>query len=228
MVILPLLLVVAAFASQCLHADEQNPKASAFFNASSNHNTSIINPQGSNIATRFEVPDGFTRIRVSENSFAEYLRHLPLKAAGVKVKYYNGLEKNDDAYIAVVNMDIGNQNLQQCADAVMRLRGEYFYQRKEYDSISFVLTNGFRMDYSRWMAGCRIRVTGNQTVWIKTNAPSNTYSDFRNYMNIVFSYAGTLSLSKTLQSRPLQDISIGDVFIVGGSPGHAVVVVDAA
>ena len=47
-------------------------------------------------------------------------------------------------------------------------------------------------------------------------------------MEIIFSYAGTLSLSKELKTVNVEDINIGDVFIQGGSPGHAVVVVDMA
>ena len=47
-------------------------------------------------------------------------------------------------------------------------------------------------------------------------------------MNMVFAYAGTLSLSRELVSVPLEDIQIGDVFIHGGTPGHSVIVVDMA
>jgi hypothetical protein len=47
-------------------------------------------------------------------------------------------------------------------------------------------------------------------------------------MELVFNYAGTLSLSKSMHKKELKDISIGDVFVTGGSPGHAVIVVDMA
>ncbi len=48
-------------------------------------------------------------------------------------------------------------------------------------------------------------------------------------MNLVFSYAGTHSLSKELKNiENLEDIKIGDVFIKGGFPGHAVIVMDVA
>ena len=163
-----------------------------------------------------------------ENSFGHYLQNLPLKPAGTVVKYFDGQEKSSFVYDAVIDMDIGNKDLQQCADAIMRLRGEYFFAQKEYDKISFVLTNGFRADYSEWMKGKRIAVNGNKTSWKNSAQPSNTYSDFRNYMNVIFTYAGTLSLSKALKSKNIKDITIGDVFIYGGSPGHAVIVVDAA
>ena len=47
-------------------------------------------------------------------------------------------------------------------------------------------------------------------------------------MEMIFSYAGTLSLSKELESIDIQKIEIGHVFIQGGSPGHAIIVVDMA
>lgn len=188
----------------------------------------LINDSGVTVQTRFNPPSGFERNVFDTNSFANYTRNLPLKPAGSKVKYFNGAIKNELVYDAVVDMDIGNKDLQQCADAVMRLRAEYFYSQKAYEKISFTLTNGFNVDYSEWMNGKRIVVAGNKTSWRKTGEPSNTYKDFRSYLDLVFNYAGTLSLSKSLHSKNLEDISIGDVFISGGSPGHAVIVVDVA
>ena len=188
----------------------------------------IINKKGTTILTRFNPPDGYERKRAEENSFANYLRNLPLKPAGTKVKYYNGEIKDDFVYDAVVDMDIGKRDLQQCADAVMRLRGEYFYSLKEYDKISFNLTNGFRVDYSEWMQGNRVAVEGNKTWWKKSAGASDTYRDFRNYMDFVFTYAGSLSLSRSLKPKSIKEISTGDVFIIGGTPGHAVIVVDIA
>lgn len=45
---------------------------------------------------------------------------------------------------------------------------------------------------------------------------------------MVFSYAGTASLLKELKPVALANILIGDVFIKGGFPGHAAIVVDMA
>ena len=78
------------------------------------------------------------------------------------------------------------------------------------------------------MKGKRIRVDGNTVFWIQKFEPSNTYQDFRNYLTIIFSYAGTLSLEKELKPVVIDDLQIGDVFIQGGSPGHAILVVDVA
>ncbi len=220
-------LFVLFLVSGCLQSPDKSGRLVAQSN-SVNEKKVLIIKSGSTVQTRFDTPKGYKRKAVEENSFAAYLRNVKLKPDGTKVKYFDGQVKKELVYDAVVDMEIGDKNLQQCADAVMRLRGEYFYSQKLYDKISFTLTNGFKTDYTEWMKGNRVKVNGNTTAWQKTSSPSNTYKDFRNYMELVFNYAGTLSLSKSLQAKNVKDISIGDVFIRGGSPGHAVIVMDVA
>lgn len=192
-------------------------------------NPSLINPNGQTIQSRFLIPNGFQRSKTKENTFAYYLQNLPLKPDGSKVKYYNGsIKEVADVYDAVVDIDVGKRDLQQCADAIMRLRGEYLWEQKRYKDIHFNFTNGFQVDYTKWMEGNRMQIKGNKTNWIKSKPASNTYKGFRSYMNLIFAYAGTLSLSKELKSVPLEDMQIGDIFIQGGSPGHAIIIVDMA
>jgi len=206
-----------------------NSHTGAFGQTVKPHNHEHIDPRGQTLQTRFLPPEGFERVPSDQQSFAAYLRQLPLKPHGAEVRLYNGRTKpNDNVYDAVVDLKIGNKDLHQCADAIMRLRAEYLWRRKQYDKIHFNFTNGFRVDYSEWIQGRRIVVNGNTARWVPRAAPSNTYDDFWHYMEIIFSYAGTLSLSKELKPVPLDDIQIGDVFIHGGTPGHAVIVVDLA
>ncbi|HYD22509.1 MAG TPA: DUF4846 domain-containing protein, partial [Flavipsychrobacter sp.] len=174
-------------------------------------------------------PPGYRRRALPDGSFGKYLRSLPLKPHGSPVLYYNGDEKpNNNIYSAVVAMDIGKYDLQQCADAVMRLRAEYLYNSKQADKIHFNFTSGFQADYSKWAAGNRITVNGNHVSWQGGRMADHSYASFRKYLEMVFSYAGTLSLSSELQRANYRDLQIGDVFIQGGSPGHAVIVVDVA
>ena len=42
----------------------------------------------------------------------------------------------------------------------------------------------------------------------------------------IFNYAGTLSLSRELSPVVIESIKPGDIFCHGGSPGHAVMVMD--
>ena len=89
---------------------------------SETNNKRVIDEKGMTLQTRFNPPDGFQRKPADENSFASYLRNLPLKPAGAKVKYYNGDIKPDDVYDAVVDMDISNKDLQQWAFEVDQLK----------------------------------------------------------------------------------------------------------
>jgi hypothetical protein len=189
----------------------------------------LIDPAGMNVKSRFRTPEGFARTAEAGNSFGAYLRNLHLKPHGSEVRLYDGrFKSNRDAYDAVVDLDIGHRDLHQCADAVMRLRAEYLYGQGQYERIHFNFANGFRVDYSEWMQGKRIVVNGNSTRWEQMASPSNSYRDLWNYLEIVFAYAGSLSLSKELRPVPVADMQIGDVFIMGGSPGHAIIVVDMA
>ncbi|MFT6500952.1 MAG: hypothetical protein ACJASQ_001062 [Crocinitomicaceae bacterium] len=224
------LLILASFAI-VLQACAQEGDNSAETSESKTDTTStafgpVINTEGMLLQTRFNPPKGFEREAVDSGSFAHYLRNLPLKEAGTLVKYYDGSSKSSYVYDAVVDLDIGKRNLHQCADAVMRLKAEYLWDSKQYDKIHFNFTNGFRVDYSEWMKGKRMVVKGNKTYWVNGAARANNYQDFWKYMELIFNYAGTLSLDREMKSKPVDQMEIGDVFILGGSPGHAVIVAD--
>ena len=221
-IIVLILLLFAGFLQSCGQETAEEKKTIS-------KKDSILNTEGTSVETRFLPPKGFVRMHAEENSFAEYLRKLPLKPHNSEVKYFDGsTKKNNDVYDAVVNLPIGNKDLHQCADAIMRLRAEYLWNTGQFEKIHFNFTNGFRVDYTEWMKGKRITVKGNKTNWTGGGSPSNTYTDFWSYMEIIFTYAGTLSLDKELKTVNTDELQIGDIFIKGGSPGHAVIVVDAA
>lgn len=187
-----------------------------------------LNRKGMTVESRIKVPEGYRRDTLPADSFGTFLRRFPLEVDGTKVVHYNGAEKRNPVYVAVLKADVGKRDLQQCADAVIRLRAEYLYSRKEYERIHFNFTNGFRADYSRWAKGERIRVTGNRVEWYKAKGEDYSYPTFRAYLDCVFAYAGTLSLNRELHPVAFADLQVGDVLIQGGSPGHAVIVMDVA
>ncbi len=190
---------------------------------------SFLDKKGSTMDTRIQVPAGYIRQPSSSGELTHFLRNLTLKEDGSDVLLYDGQPKsNQDAQIAVFDFDIGSKDLQQCADSIMRVYAEYYWSIKDYDSISFHLTNGFLMPYTKWRDGNRIVVDGNNVSWTKSKSYDDSYEEFRNYLEKVFIYAGTLSLSEESEPIPLEDIKPGDMFLKGGSPGHCVLVVDAA
>lgn len=191
--------------------------------------TVLVTPAGSTIASRFSLPHGYARVSARDESYAAFLRGLSLYPAGTPVRYFDGREKpNPEIYAAVLTLDRGDRDLQQCADAVMRLRAEWLWAARRYDAISFDLTSGLKADYTHWRDGFRIALSGSKAYWKKSVAPDGSYASFRAYLDAVYTYAGTRSLARQLRPVPFKDMQIGDVLIVGGSPGHAVTVMDMA
>jgi hypothetical protein len=170
-----------------------------------NNNTENTNPYPTIEA--IPLPPGFTRVSTDTASFAAWLHRLPLKK-NKTVYIFNGLPKaNQTAQFAVINISVGNEDLQQCADAVMRLRAEYLYAQKRFSAIDF--TDNHHTHY-------RLPEGAGRTV-------------FNQYLRHVFSYCGTASLSNQLSAvTDFRSIAAGDVLIKGGSPGHAMQVMDIA
>lgn len=187
----------------------------------------LINKSDSTFETRFNTLNNCERIDYDSSSFGHFLRDLPLKSHNSSVKYYDGSTKrNNNTYVGVVDLPIGKRDLHQCADAIMRLRADYLRSQKRYDEIKFSFNNGFVAEYSKWKAGYRIHFDGNSFSWKKDTAPSESDESYWKYLKYVFSFAGTWSLEKELKAVTIDQMKIGDVFILGGSPGHAVIVVD--
>ena len=151
------------------------------------------------------LPEGFQRMEMQQASFGEWLRTIRLKKDDHVYLYDGSLKKNQSMHIAVLDIPTGNKDLQQCADAVMRMRAEYLFERKRFTEIVFKDNKG--KSYA-W--------TG-----------KDNKKGFNQYLETVFSYCNTASLQKQL--TPVEDwqqIQPGDVFIKGGFPGHAMIVVD--
>lgn len=186
--------------------------------------------ESESLTVRVPPPAGYKRVATAPGTFAAWLRHLPLKQGAPPVLLYNGQEKgNQDAHHAVVDIDVGPKNLQQCADAVIRFRAEYLYSRGMYDKIHFNFTSGDTAWLGKWFAGYRPEIKDNTVRWTRTMAVDSSYENFRRYLEAVFTYAGSYSLSRELQRvGALEEMRIGDVFIAGGFPDHAVIVVDLA
>jgi hypothetical protein len=147
-------------------------------------------------------------VPVAPASFGDFLRHLPLEPAGTRVHQFDGSEKRrQDVHAAVVALDVGPpRDLQQCADAVMRLWAEYLFAAGRYDAIRFHPDPG-RPRVLAWRGGADRRG------WLR-------------YLTRVFADAGTASLAAEL-STSRAPLDPGDVLIQPGYPGHAILVLDA-
>jgi hypothetical protein len=189
-------------------------------------NEALIVTGGSTIQSRIKCPQGFTRSIADNNSFTQYLRNLPLKPFDSDVLLFNGKSKGVNVHCGVIDLSIRNKDLQQCADSGMRLYAEYLYQQKQYDKISFNFTNGQACAYQKYAEGNRMKFNNNTAVWVPTKGVDYGYETFQDYLDLVYMYAGSFSLSEELKQQPIAQIAPGDLFINPGFPGHVVIVMD--
>jgi hypothetical protein len=182
------------------------------------------------VADSFAVPAGFVRVVAASDSFAEWLRELPLKPADSAVTLHDGRPVADHGTVAaVVDIDVGRSDLQQCADAVMRLRAEYLFNRRLTGLIGFELYSGDRYRFAAFAEGVTPVLSGERIAWQSGPPHDTTHASLRRWLDTVYAFASTRSLAHEL--RPVADpaaAAIGDVFIHPGSPGHAVIIIDLA
>jgi hypothetical protein len=174
------------------------------------------------------APNGFARVARDSGSFAHWLGKRNLKKDNL-VKLFDGSFKRDQTgHYAVLDMSVGNKDLQQCADAIIRMRAEYLFEMGYYDSIHFLSTSMQRLRYTDWCRGTRYRLKGNRLQAYNAGSQSGyTQQSLLQWLDFVFTYAGSYSLQKQL--RPIRNGSIilpGDVIVEGGFPGHAMMVMD--
>ena len=123
-------------------------------------------------------------------------------------------------------MEVAEEDLQQCADSIMRIYAEYLYKSGKQDKISFTFVDGFVCDYEHWRQGYRVKFSNDKPYWEQSANPDSGEETFKKYLRIVFAYSSTLSMEKESRPVDISEIQVGDIFIKGGSPGHVVMVAD--
>ncbi|WP_027387930.1 DUF4846 domain-containing protein [Chryseobacterium gregarium] len=183
-----------------------------------------INKDKNTIKERFSPPKNYVWFEEKPGSFGYFIENFKLKPYGSRILKYDGTPiATQHLHEAVFDIDTGPKDLQQCADAVIRLRAEYLFQTKRFDKIQFHFTSGDLVSWNDYKNGIRSFVAGNSVSFRKTAGFDDSYGNFRNYLDLIFNYAGTISLHQ--ETRPVTkntDLKTGDILITPGSPGHVV------
>ncbi len=186
-----------------------------------------ISEDGDSISTRVLVPNGYKRVKYNKGSFQEYLRHYKLKPHGSKIINYDDSEYfAQDWHDAILEVPVPANGLQQCADALMRIRSEYLWEKNRKNEIGFKFTSGHYCSWVKYAEGYRPKIKGNKVTFHKTASSNHSKTNFYKYLNLIYMYAGTLSMHNELQKVSVSDIKIGDMLVKPGSPGHIEIIVD--
>ncbi|MBL3549273.1 MULTISPECIES: DUF4846 domain-containing protein [Chryseobacterium] len=184
----------------------------------------LVNTGKNTIKERFSPPKDYEWLDEASGSFGYFIENFKLKPYGSQILKYDGTPiSTQHLHEAVFDIDTGNKDLQQCADAVIRLRAEYLYADKKTDAIKFHFTSGDLLSWNDYKNGTRAFVNGNSVNFRKTGGFDDSYQNFRSYLDLIFNYAGTISLHQ--ETKPVtknSDLKTGDILITPGSPGHVV------
>ncbi|WP_244140772.1 DUF4846 domain-containing protein [Kaistella flava (ex Peng et al. 2021)] len=190
----------------------------------------IIDESRSTIRTRFIPPKGFYWINEEPGSFSQFLNNFPLHPPNFPVRDFTGVPiEQQQHHIALLKIDVGVKNLQQCADAWIRLYAEYLWINQRFDEIGFEFTSSQFFTWNDFKKGIRTKELNKKVSFIKTEKEDNSYENFQKYLEVIFRYAGTISLDR--ESIPIKNnaaIKTGDFLIKPGSPGHSVIIVGVA
>jgi hypothetical protein len=183
------------------------------------------------IQSRFPPAEGFQRVAVSPQSFAHWLRNLPLLPEGTPVKDYRGQIKvapQDTILAAVVDYNIRGKKLEQCMDIILRFWAEYLFSQQRSDEIAFYLPVNFLLKWSDWQQGFRPHHQGIQISLLKNHAPDSSRDCFQKYLWEIFYYSNTQTAYFNYPTIKFENVQIGDFIVKRGSRGHAVLIVDLA
>ncbi len=159
-------------------------------------------------------------------SWPDFLQHLPYSYKPI-VDYAGRTVSNQGKHFAMLSFDVGKEDLQQCADALMRLRAEYLFSAKRGKDIGFHFQAGPFYPWTAYRSGIRPVLNNGRLRLVRTMpACDSSYHSLRKYLDIVFAYSGTVSLCKELPAT--QRLTTGTVIIWPGNPGHCTIVIDAA
>ena len=190
----------------------------------------IIDESKSTIITRFTPPKGYFWEKNPTGSFSEFMVNFPLHPKNFPVRDFNEVPiTRQYNHVAILKIDVGDKDLQQCADAWIRLYSEYLWAQKRFDEIGFEFTSGQFFSWNDYKKGLRTQEIKNRVRFIKTGKHDDSYENFRKYLNIIFRYAGTISLDReSISVTQNSQIKPGDFLMKPGSPGHSVIIVGVA
>lgn len=192
--------------------------------------TTVFQPSFTTINS-IPLPKDYHRVEVAEKSFAAWLRKVNLRKNNTVYLYNKQPKANQSLHYAVLDISTGNKDLQQCADALMRLKAEYHFSTSAYDQINFIAGDKTVFNFKEFAKGKRYALRGQRLSSSQSAADNSCYTHLclMQFLDWVFSYCSTYTLqSQTKAITNLEEIMPGDMLVKAGSPGHAMMVGDVA
>lgn len=180
---------------------------------------------------KIPLPAGYNRLQVNDQSYAAWLRKILLRRQNIVCMYNKRPIANQFGHYAVLDISTGQRDLQQCADAIMRLKAEYLFSISAYEQINFIASDKTVFNFKEFAKGQRYALRGRSMTTFQSHIDNSCYTHpcLMQFLECVFRYCSTYTLQlQTTTKNDFSSILPGDMLVKGGSPGHAMIVLDVA
>lgn len=165
------------------------------------------------IFERIPTPAGYERIKLYKNSFAEWIRYLPLRPEDSVILTYTGDPLPESFYNVWAVIDIPlyfNRDIEQCADYAYRFWFEYQKEVGFGEDLWLTDYNGNKIYYYRWKRGRENPTLRRFFKWTCDNA--NSYSLMKGLYEV----------------KEEQNLGPGDIIVQNrsGGIGHVSIIFD--
>ncbi len=178
---------------------------------------------------RIPEPFAFERQPLEAGSFAAWLRYLPLLPGKPDLLRFNGaLSSHQQAYYAILDVPIGNQDAVHGVEAALLLKSLYMLSHGDESAISILLNSGAAVSYAQWQQGYRFVSRGNEVFWEQGPRRGTGWQDVLDFLVSAFPLTNTGALREVTVKIPPAELTNGSMLFHDAASGHVVIVLDVA
>jgi hypothetical protein len=181
------------------------------------------------IITAIQPPPSYTRVRIEPGTFAASLRDIELSNQSELVAGDGKTLLCGDDLVAITLIQPFDNQHDVGVDGVVRLWGEYLWNRRKHPSISFPLDNGQVALWKDWQDGLRPKAQGGRFIFTQITTPDGSYPNYQRFLAFVAEEMGAIALRRESSITFEDSLTIGDIIVALGkdSKTHLGIILDA-
>ncbi|MBK6766437.1 MAG: hypothetical protein IPG71_08995 [bacterium] len=159
------------------------------------------------------TPVGYERVGKIAGAFAENLRSTAIESPDEFLAGDGTTLLCDENTIAKTRIAPFDNSLDVGVDGIVRLWGNYLWDRARRGDISFPLDNGQAARWSDWFDGLRPRKRGGRFTFVQQTTPDGSRANFESYLSFVAEEMGAIALRRETEAVSDDSIAIGDLLV---------------
>jgi hypothetical protein len=165
------------------------------------------------IENSIQPPAGFTRVPLTAASFAASLRQIELSDQKELLAGDGKTVLCSEEKVAVTTITPYDNSNDVGVDGIVKLWGEYLWNRPTRTKISFPLDNGQVAAWQDWRDGLRPRESGGRFIFTQITTPDGSYPSYQKYLAFVAEEMGAIALRRESTIIFDDSVTVGDLLV---------------